>query len=556
MAGGQTQLDDLLMTPDATLQLYLREADAALRANDTGRALRIADEAIAKGLEHPNLLTLSAHHRMHAGEDEAALTLLARARTMSPRSVDILNAQGICLVRLGRAREALPIFNAALRIAPGTGMLRFNKALAFEKLGELDHVRRELESVLTLMPRHHEALAWLATLATRRNDGTAARDYAERALALQPGIPAAILALATVEVADRNFAAASARLRPLLADPDLSPADRSMAQSLLGDALDGEDLPHDAFTAYAAAKATMRKFYASTYEAGAFESAANRVRRLTDYFRNADETQWRADRSEATSGKPAMHVFLVGFPRSGTTLLEQVLASHPEIEAMEERDALMDAVADFIRPEDGTGKLAHLPSADLQKYREAYWKRAAEFGHGAKKTVFVDKMPLNTVLLPLVAKLFPTAKILFALRDPRDVVLSCFRRRFGMTAQMYELTSLETAVSYYDAVMGLGEIYRDKLGLDTTDTRHEDLLADFDAETRRLCQFLGLEWREEMKNFASRARASTIDTPSGAQVARGLTREGADQWRRYADELAPVLPKLAPWIARFGYPEA
>jgi Tfp pilus assembly protein PilF len=543
------------MTPDATLQLYLREAGAALRANDTDRALRIADEAIARGQEHPNLLTLSAHRRMQAGENEAALDLLTRARGMSPRSVDILNAQGTCLVRLGRPREALPIFDAALRIAPGTAMLRFNKALAFEKLSELDHARRELESVVTLMPQHHEALAWLATLATQRNDLAAARDYAIRALAIEPRIAAAALVLTTVDVAEKNFAAATARLRPLLADPELSPVNRSVAQSLLGDALDGENLPHEAFTAYAAAKATLRNFYTPTYETGTFERASTRVRRLTDYFRNADEVLWRADKSEASGGKSATHVFLVGFPRSGTTLLEQVLASHPEIEAMEERDALTDAVADFIAPEGGPDKLAHLTSAGLEKYREAYWKRAAEFGHDAKKAVFVDKMPLNTVLLPLVAKLFPNAKILFALRDPRDVVLSCFRRRFGMTAQMYELTSLDTAVSYYDAVMGLGQIYRDKLGLDATDTRHEDLLADFEAETRRLCRFLGLEWREEMKNFAARARASTIDTPSGAQVARGLTREGAGQWRRYADELAPVLPRLAPWVTRFSYPE-
>jgi tetratricopeptide (TPR) repeat protein len=541
------------MTPDATLQSYLREAGAALRANDTDRALRIADEAVARGQEHPNLLTLSAHRRMQAGENEAALTLLTRARGMSPRSVDILSAQGTCLVRLGRPREALPIFDAALRIAPGTAMLRFNKALAFEKLSELDHARRELESVVTLMPQHHEALAWLATLAAQRNDLAAARDYATRALAIEPRIAAAALALATVDVAEKNFAAATMRLRPLLADPELSPVNRSVAQSLLGDALDGEDLPHEAFTAYAAAKATLRNFYASTYETGTFERASNRARRLTDFFRNADETLWRADKSGPAGN--TTHVFLVGFPRSGTTLLEQVLASHPEIEAMEERDALTDAVADFIAPEDGLDKLAHLPSAGLETYREAYWKRAAEFGHEARKAVFVDKMPLNTVLLPLVAKLFPNAKILFALRDPRDVVLSCFRRRFGMTAQMYELTSLDTAVSYYDAVMGLGQIYREKLGLHTTDTRHEDLLADFEAETRRLCRFLGLDWREEMKDFAARARASTIDTPSGAQVARGLTREGADQWRRYADELAPTLPRLVPWVTRFSYPE-
>src|ERR1700689_64238 len=156
------------MSSAGSLELYLRETDAALRAGDSDRALRLADEATAKGLEHPNLLTLAAHRHMHAGDNESALTRLQRARALSPRNVDVLNALGICLVKLGRAREALPQFDNALRAAPGTAMLRFNKALAYEKLGEFDHARRELESVVTLMPRHHEALAWLGTLAAQR----------------------------------------------------------------------------------------------------------------------------------------------------------------------------------------------------------------------------------------------------------------------------------------------------------------------------------------------------------------------------------------------------
>ncbi len=536
----------------AQLQLYLRETDAALRANDTDRALRLADEATTKGIEHPNLLTLAAHRHMRAGDDESALTLLNRARALAPRNADVLNALGICLVKRGQAREALTVFDAALRASPGTGMLRFNKALAYEALGELDHARRELEGVVTLMPAHHEALAWLATLAAQRGDGKSARDYASRALALVPKIHAATLALATVDVADKNFGAAEARLQPLFADPDLSPVNRAVAQSLMGDALDGEGRTREAFAAYTASKTTLRNFHAPNFTSGAFETAPDRVRRLTDYFRNADEAVWRAQK---TGTAKRTHVFLLGFPRSGTTLLEQVLASHPDIETMEERDALIDAATEYLAAEGGLDRLAHISPEDAERFRKAYWKHAGQYGHAADNPVFIDKMPLNTVMLPLIAKLFPDAKILFALRDPRDVVLSCFRRRFGMTAQMYQLTSLSGAADYYDAVMTLGDIYRGKFDLDLTETRHEDLLDDFEGETRRICEFLGIAWRAEMKNFAARARSSTIDTPSGAQVARGLSREGADQWKRYAGELAPVLPTLVPWVTHFGYPE-
>jgi hypothetical protein len=140
-------------------------------------------------------------------------------------------------------------------------------------------------------------------------------------------------------------------------------------------------------------------------------------------------------------------------------------------------------------------------------------------------------------------------------RDPRDVVLSCFRRRFAMNAGMYEFTALDTSTAYYVAVMSLVQVYREKLALDILETRHEKLIADFDGETRRLCDFLGLQVKDEMRAFAVRARAQNIDTPSGAQVARGLSQAGLAQWRRYQPQLEPVLPMLAPFVAQFDYPE-
>lgn len=536
------------------LQHYLRMADAALRGGNTQDALRIGEEAAARGLEHPNLLTLAAHYRTQAGNDGGAIAALRRARELSPHSVDVLNALGVCLVRTDNAREALAVFDAALRQAPANAMLRFNKALAFEKLGEPGRVRGELERVIALEPRQAESLGWLASLAAQRNDAAAVRDYAARALALDPKLTIAVLALATIGVAEGDFAAARARLEPLLRDAGVSPLNRSFAQSLVGDALDGESRPAEAFAAYAAAKAALRALYAPSFAAAKAEPALARVQRLTEYFRSADARAWRAP--EAMPAGAGTHVFLVGFPRSGTTLLEQVLASHPDVESMEERDCLLDGIDDFIAPDGGLERLAALPRDECERYRKAYWKRAGEFGHSETGAVFVDKMPLNTILLPLVAKLFPAAKILFALRDPRDVVLSCFRRRFAMTGQMYELTTLGGAAAYYAAVMELGDIYREKFALDICEARHEALISDFDGETRRLCGFLGLEWHEAMRDFASRAQAGNIDTPSAAQVARGLSRDNTSQWRRYARELASVLPMLEPFVARYGYPEA
>ncbi len=526
---------------------FLAQVEAALRRADMMSAMRLSDEAVVAGAEHPTLLSLAGLRRMNMGQDAAALPLLQRARELAPRHIGVLDALGQCLTHLDRAREAIVVFDAALAIAPDA-RLHMNRAMALESLSELDAARAGFEQALKLQPTHAEALARLASLAVQRGDTKAARDLASRALAINPQEPAALVALASAALEEKDLATAETQIVALMQVPGLSPVNQALAHGLAGDVLDAQDKPAAAFAAYTASKDTLRAIYAPMMTG---ENVRDRETRLARYFRAADPARWRGP---STPGA-LTHVFLVGFPRSGTTLLEQVLASHPDVAAMEERPCLADSAVEFFGSDAALDRLAALPDKDLDTWRTAYWRRVAESEPKLSRPVFIDKMPLNLVFLPLIAKLFPAAKILFALRDPRDVVLSCFRRRFGMNAGMYEFTALDTSAAYYAAVMDLMAVYRDKLALDLTETRHENLIADFDGETRRLCDFLGLEFRDEMRGFARRARTQNIDTPSSAQVARGLNSRGVAQWRRYGQQLAPILPVLAPFVARFGYPE-
>ena len=180
-------------------------------------------------------------------------------------------------------------------------------------------------------------------------------------------------------------------------------------------------------------------------------------------------------------GDPKAHIFLVGFPRSGTTLLENVLAAHPEVVTLEEKDCLASVAAPYVASADGLERLARIDPAEATRQREAYWSCVEKFGIEPRGRVFIDKMPLSSGLLPIVAKLFPNARVLFARRDPRDVVLSCFRRRFGMNASMYQLLTLDGAAAYYDAVMSLSEIYSGLLPLLRHVVRYESMVSEFEG---------------------------------------------------------------------------
>jgi hypothetical protein len=146
--------------------------------------------------------------------------------------------------------------------------------------------------------------------------------------------------------------------------------------------------------------------------------------------------------------------------------------------------------------------------------------------------------------------------VLFAVRDPRDVVFSCYRRHFDIDPTKFELLTLEDCARFYAAVMNLGELCRAKLPLTLHEHRYEDMVEDFEGRVRAVCEFLGIEWTETMLSFSERAREQTIrSTLSATQVRRPLYREGVGQWRRYAQQLAPMLPTLTPWVRKFGYPE-
>jgi hypothetical protein len=203
--------------------------------------------------------------------------------------------------------------------------------------------------------------------------------------------------------------------------------------------------------------------------------------------------------------------------------------------------------------DEGLQRLADITPEAAERWRGAYWAVVAGRDLDVTGRVFLDKAPAATEDLPLIAKLFPDATVLFALRDPRDVVLSCLRQNFQMNALTYAFTDLAAAAEAYAANMALAETYRRVLPLSLHEVRHEALVEEFAGGLAAICERIGLSFDPAMIDAAATARRRTVLTPSAAQVRAGLNAGGIGRWRAYAPGLSPILPTLEPWVRRFGY---
>ena len=502
-------------------------------------------------IEAVQLRRLASEH-MAAGRFEEAYNLLRRRTQLTPRDAFAWADLAGCLFAARKSEHALLAWDEALKLEPDHADLLSGKAGVLQSLGRTDQAKSLHARALALQPESFGAAFGLALLAVEAGDWDEAARLAGPLEARHRGHPALAWMGARIALGRGELDEAQARSAALAADPRLGPEQQADALLLQADALDRLGRTGDAFAAASAGKGVQRKLFAE--RAAGREGAVARLERLNAWFAKAEPTDWAAPPPASPApGEPRAHAFIVGFPRSGTTLLEQALAGHPDVVALEEPPTLAAPAAEFLSSPEGLQRLARLSQAEAEQWRGRYWAEVRALGAAPAGKLFVDKAPAETSSLPLIARLFPRAKVLFAVRDPRDVVLSCFMSSFQMNALTYAFTDLAQTAAAYAACMVLAETYRRLLPLDLLQVRHETLVEDFEPELAAVAEFLGLGLDKTMLDVAATARGRPVRTPSAPLVREGVTTARLGRWRAYAEALAPVEAPLKPWIKRFGY---
>jgi tetratricopeptide (TPR) repeat protein len=573
-------------------------AIAALQGGQVERAVTWLERQLAIAPDNRAARFNLASALATLGRSDAALELAADYAGQSK----LARLAGYLLQQRGRNDEAIPAYRAALDQVPGDWETWNNLGNCLSAAGETDAAVAAIEQAINAAPGNGTPELFLNLLRALGLTGNEQPRLlaAEEAARRFPDHPDLRFELGVAQFAVGQLDAAEATLKRA-ADAEASFGRAAMELGMLYETTNRLD-ELDAHVAHCAARGASPELAFlqawSLRRRNRFEEAAEYAEQIPPTINPARTAQLRAEIADrlgdaaeafrqyelmnrasvdsdplppgptyreqvaaqtaamglplparaAKPGEPSDPVFIVGSPRSGTTLLDTLLRALPELQVIEEMPMLAMVVEEFP----GLERQSDLTQVNAARAR--YFELAEQLESPAAGRRIVDKMPLHLTHMPVIYRLFPDAAIILVERHPCDAVLSCFITNLALSHAMHSYTTLEGSARTYHAIFANWMRANELLPLRVHRVRYERMIADLEAELRPLVAFLGLPWRDEvLDNQASAARRGMVRTASYAQVGQPLYTRAVARWERYREQMTPVLPIIEPWIERLGY---
>jgi tetratricopeptide (TPR) repeat protein len=447
-----------------------------------------------------------------------------RAMELAPTDAALLSYIGTQYSQFRRLDQALACVKRAVALDPSATSARLTMVSWLERSRRLDEAWECVQAYLTQHPKDGQALYLSAFLLHRKG----------------------------------LSGEAETALRDLLKSGSSLPLPvKSNANYLLGTVLDGCGQYAEALRCLGEAK-SLRGQSTNTAELELTYEKVDQTRRkaLAELTPKTLE-RWREEASDTPCPHPL--ALLCSAPRSGTTLLEQILGAHPEIPVFDESLAFQKEVLDkILAPQQDRlvtlQSLSDLPAAGRAQMIRCYFKsllREMEDDPGDK--LLLDKSPSRTAWLHVWLRLFPQSKVIIALRDPRDVIISCYFQNIPLSWNTVGFLSLEGTARFYSTCMDAWLRMRELGGFEWIETRYEDVVDDLEGEGRRVTNFLGLPWQETQSNYYDAARRRHIYSPTYNDVTKPVYKRSVGRWEHYAEALAPLQEGLEKYCRAFGY---
>jgi tetratricopeptide (TPR) repeat protein len=498
----------------------LQQARALWQLNRFGEALVLFEKAVRKYPQ--NLVGLVDASRAFGARFEVARAeaIIDRLAKLGAHNPELLHLAGQSYRMIFRPEKAIQSFERVLAMTKQIPDAQLELAVLYERRHRVAEAQALIEDCLRADPGYFEAALFKGRLLRRLKDATGAETLF-RTLALNEQAHALVRAQAWTELANMF---------------DQSGDYEGAMQSMLK------------------CKALLMPDEARLLRES--EAMQRHLHTLTQSLTREHFRKW----TEAGKGFALRKMaVLASFPRSGTTLLEQVLDSHPDIVSSDEREAFgRDIFPAMWRtaktPVPTIEALDAIPAERLAAQRERYLAyMAAALNEPIGERLHLDKNPTLTLLIPGMLRLFPETRLLIALRDPRDVIVSCFMQYLPMNANSVCFLTLERAARRYANDMGAWLKLRELVCAPWLEVRYENCVKDLEQEARRTLDFLGLPWNQQVLEYRERLKTKAVASPTYEAVSRPLYTSAIGRWKNYQKYLEPCTETLAPFIKEFGY---
>ena len=501
----------------------LQQARALWQGNRFDEALALFQKAVQKYPQ--NLVALVDASRALGARFEIskAEALLDRLVKLAAHNPQLMHLAGQSFRMIFRPDKAMQCFQRVVAMTKGIPDAQLELAVLYERRHRLEEALSLIEDCLRAEPDYLEAELFKARLLRRLKD--------------QAGAEAIFLKLAQSDEA-----------LPLV---------RAQAWAEIAQQRDRQGDYEGAMAAMLTCKGFLRPD-----EADLLKEAETLQRHLSNLAESITSAHWQRWVEAGKSVPPRKMAVLAGFPRTGTTLLEQVLDSHPGLVSSDEREAFGRDIFPAIWRTDQTP----LPTAEaldgapvdrLAAQRERYLAyMEAALNEPIGERVHLDKNPTLTLLIPGMVRLFPETKLLIALRDPRDVVLSCFMQYLPLNTNSVCFLTLERTARRYAHDMTTWRKFRETIRSPWLEVRYEDCVHHLEREARRALEFLGLPWDPQVLGYRDRLKTKAVNSPTYEAVSRPLYSSAINRWRHYRKYLEPCLEVLQPCLDAFGYKES
>ena len=484
------------------------------------------------------------------GKVGKAINSFRQAIIHEPDFTEAHNSLGFSYLELGKFNEAQKHISYAISINPKNAIAHYNLGVLFQEIGNSSDTLECYKQAIKLDPKFSNAYLNLFNFYEKTNELEKALSVIENAKGKVIEKKADFLFYeALIHFRKEEYGIAEKLIKRINKD-EISINRKTNFLKLKSNLYHHKKQFHQAFESYKAMNDSI--ISSNDYDIDAAELYYKQQSEKVFELKQLIKQSPYGIKATANWFQPT---FLIGFPRSGTTLLDSILRSHSKINVVEEQPIVQKMksqieLGDFSKIE----KIEKIRSSNTEKLSRIYLKELEKYYKLNTNGILIDKLPLNILELPLINKVFPQAKFLLAIRHPFDCVMSCWMQNFKINPAMSNMVNLDRIVDFYCKSMEILSLSQKRYSLEIHKVRYEDLVIDFKGEVTNILKFLDLDWENELLNYHQTAKSrEKIKTPSYSQVVKPIYNSASYRWEKYEDKLEQYKSRLAPWIKEYRY---